>query len=111
MKFVGGSTHSTKLPNLPFNPTSYLKYLPHERNQHTLHLRKVACLLACLLALLACLYVVLGARGEGGGRREFLDDFSQMNEHEHEQATHNAHAIDNESTHNQVCISHKLLNE
>jgi len=60
---------------------------------------------------------VLGARGEGGGgwgrwRREFLDDFNQMNEHEHEQATHNAHAFDNESTHNnQVCISHKLLNE
>jgi hypothetical protein len=62
------------------------------------------------------LYVVLGARGEGGGRRrrEFLDDFNQMNEHEHEheQATHNAHAFDNESTHNnQVCISRKLLNE
>ncbi len=65
---------------------------------------KEACLLACLL--------VCGVGGQGGrGRREFLDDFSQMNEHEHEQATHNAHAFDNESTHNQVCISHKLLNE
>jgi hypothetical protein len=101
MKFVGGSTHSTKLANLPFNPTSYLKYLPHERNQHTLHLRKVACLIACLLACMWC--------WGPGGRREFLDDFSQMNEHE--QATHNAHAFDKESTHNQVCISHKLLNE
>jgi hypothetical protein len=106
MKFVGGSTHSTKLANLPFDPTSYLKYLPHERNQHTLHLRKEGCLLACLLACMWCWGP--GGRGE---RREFLDDFSQMNEHEHEQATHNAHAFDNESTHNQVCISHKLLNE
>ncbi len=54
LKFIGGSTHSTKLANLPFNPTSYLKYLPHERDQHTLHLRKLACLLVC------------GVGGQGG---------------------------------------------
>jgi hypothetical protein len=34
LKFIGGSTHSTKLANLPFDPTSYLKYLLHERNPH-----------------------------------------------------------------------------